>query len=534
MRESATCIIGFIVTAVAGCAVGPNYKRPDPPMPAEWSGLHSPVVTTQPAVPTTQPTAQPADLAQWWRNLNDPALDSLIARAIASNLDLRVAAARIREARAERDSAAAGLLPHVNVSTSSQYSGASLNSGPKSSGDTSALQDARDAAINSAMQSLAGGQGIDPASIASSAVTQGVNQALTHRFGKTEETAHRGQNLFQAGFDATWELDVFGGIRRGVEAAEADTAAAVEDRRAVVVSLVSEVALNYVQLRGYQRRLQIARHNIDVQRETVGLTQQRLSAEFASQLEVAQAKAQLATTTAQVPALQDSIRQTIHQLGVLLGQPPGALIAELEQSTPLPMSPPEVPIGLPSDLLRRRPDIRSAERQLAATTARIGEAVADLFPKFSLSGSFGAQSRDIRHLLERDSLGWSIGPAISWPIFQGGAIRANIAIQNARQEQALATYEQTVITALKEVEDTLSAYSTEQVRRQSLEEAVTNSQEATDLSMKLYTGGMSGFLNVLNAQGSLYSSQDALVQSDTTVVTNLIALYKALGGGWEE
>lgn len=502
-------------------------------MPSGWSGLRPGVATTAPAQPTTRPTEQPADLAAWWRGLNDPTLDTLIDRAIASNLDMRIATARIREARAQARSAAAGLLPQLDLSSSYRYSGSSLNAGPKSSDGTSALRSARNAAINTAVQSAAAGQGIDPAAMASSAASQGLNQALGNRLLDNSETSPRGQNLFQAGFDATWEIDLFGGIRRGVEAADADVAATVEDRRAVMVSLVSEVALNYIQLRGDQRRLAIARQNIDTQSKTVDVTQRRLAVEFASRLEVAQAKTQLANTTSQVPVLQDSIRQRIYQLSVLLGQPPDTLLAELEQAAPIPASPPEVPIGLPSELLRRRSDVRSAERQLAASTARIGEAIADLFPRFSLTGSFGTQSRNVNHLLEKNSLTWSVGPAVSWPIFQGGAIRANIQIQNARQEQALAAYEQSVLTALRDVESALSAYAHEQARRHSLLDAVQTSQEATVLSLRLYTEGMAEFLNVLDAQGQLFSSQDALVQCDTAVVADLIALYKALGGGWE-
>jgi len=212
---------------------------------------------------------------------------------------------------------------------------------------------------------------------------------------------------------------------------------------------------------------------------------------------------------------------------------PGALVPELDGHAAIPANPPEVPIGLPSDLVRRRPDVCSAERQLAAATARIGEAVAELFPKFSLTGSFGTQSRDIRHMLDRNSIGWSVGPAVSWPIFEGGRIRANIEIQNARQEQAVGAYEQIVLNAFNEVEAALSAYLNEQVRRQSLQEAVRTSRQATDLSTQLYVRGMTTFLNVLDAQRALYVSEEALVQSDTAIITDLIALYKALGGGWE-
>lgn len=524
---------GLLSVLGLGCTVGPDYRRPDLPMPPEWSGLQSEAATTQPASPTTRPTSEPCEMGMWWRKLNDPTLDSLIDRAAESNLDLRMATARVREARAQRSFVAAGLWPQIGGAGSYNYSGGSLNTGRDSSGGTGLGTQARNTAINSAVQSLMNGQGIDPAQIASNTAKQTLSTAINNKLAEDGQASHRGQNMFQAGFDASWELDVFGGVRRGVEAADADIIASVEDRRTVIVSLVSEVAREYVQLRGYQRRLAIALKNIEAQRETVELTQERLSVGFTNDLEVAQARTQLATTTSQVPVLQDAIRQTIYRLSILVALPPGALVAELEEASAIPASPPEVPIGLPSELLRRRPDVSSAERQLAAATARIGEAIADLFPKFSITGSFGTQSRDIRYMLDRDSLVWSLGPAISWPVFQGGRIRANIEIQNARQEQALAAYEQTVLNALNEVEAALSAYLNEQIRRQALLEAVETSRRATELSTELYVRGLGAFLNVLEAQRSLYATEEALVQSDTAIITDLIALYKALGGGWE-
>ena len=317
-----------------------------------------------------------------------------------------------------------------------------------------------------------------------------------------------------------------------MEAADADLAASEESCRDVLVTLLSEVALNYVRLRGAQRRLVIARDNIRAQQDTVELTETRHKHGFTSELDVTQARTQLASTQSQVPLLENEIKQAIYQISVLLAQPPASLMEELATDRPIPTTPPEIPIGLPSDLLRRRPDVRSAERQLAAATARIGEATADLFPRFSLTGSFGPQSRDIRHILDRNSLAWSVGPQMSWPVFDGWRIRANIQVQNARQEQALAAYERTVLTALQDVENALVAYANEQVRRQSLAEAVQAGQQSTDLSNELYTHGMTVFLNVLESQRALYALQDQLAQSETTVVTNLIALYKALGGGW--
>lgn len=529
MRLAWALPIGLL--AAGACTVGPNYVKPETQTPEGWSSLDPQAIATQPAGPTTQPSPQPADAATWWKELSDPTLDSLINRAIESNLTLKVATARVREARAFRTSVAADLWPQIASSGSYRYSGASQNTGPKSS-DPSVLKDARNTAITTAAQGLIAGQGIDPATVASSAANRAVTGVISNKLADDGQS-HRGSNLFQAGFDASWEIDVFGGIRRGVEAAEAEIQAAVEDERSVLVSLIAEVALNYVELRGFQRRLEIALDNIEIQRNSLALTEQRFGAGFAAGLDVAQARSQLASTTSQVPALMDAIRRSIYQLSVLLGQTPDALVAELEQAAPIPANPPDVPIGLPSDLLRRRPDIRFAERQLAAATARIGEATADLFPRFSLNGSFGLASRNINNLVKRDSILWSVGPAVSWPVFQGGRILANIEIQNAVQEQAFATYQQTVLTAFQEVETALSAYQNEQVRRQSLAQAVEASETSAKLSKDLYAQGLAEFLNVIDSQRALYATQDALVQSDTAVITDLIALYKALGGGWD-
>ena len=530
----------LLATIGGGCAVGPNYHTPETKTPDGWS-------TTQPAVATSQP----AQLATWWQTLHDPLLDSLMERAVASNLDLRIATARVREARAQRDVASAAFWPTINLGGSYNYSGSSENVGSGASAKPRRFGlpsvSLSEGTVGTGPHVTISPQRIGPLSPGGSraptvslapgsfSVPGGLGPAgLTLSPPTRTPAVSRQQNLFQAGFDATWELDVFGGTRRAVEATDADLAAFEEGRRGVLVSLISEVALDYVQLRGFQRRLAIADENIVAQTDILRLTRIKSQGGFGNDLDIAQAQAQLATTQAQVPLLQTGIRQTIYQLSALLGQPPDALIAELESVAPLPATPPDVPTGLPSELLRRRPDVRQAERQLAAATARIGEAMADLFPKFSLTGSFGPTASDARHLLDSRSLGWSLGPAVNWPIWEGGAIRANIEVQNARQEQALATYEQTVLTAFADVESALVAYSSEKVRHESLAVAVASNQRSTELSKELYSrGGLTPFLNVLISEQALYASQDQLVQSETTTVENLIALYKALGGGWE-
>jgi len=469
-------IVCFVTTAlVAGCKVGPNYKTPPTTMPSEFAELNPTTQrSTRPA--TTQPVA--GNLAQWWMTFNDPVMDHLIREAVESNLDLRIATARVREARASRGVTASRLFPDVNANGQYSYNQAS-NSG-------------------------------------------------------TFPISPRTYNFWQAGFDASWELDVFGGIQRGVEAADADIQTTVEQRRDTLVSLMAEVGRNYIQLRGAQRQLAITRQNVASQQDTLDLTKQRFDAGITSEVDVVRQRAQVESTASEIPQLEITIRQSIHALGVLLGRDPGSLLAELVPDGPLPQAPGMLPVGLPSELLRRRPDVRAAERALAAQTARIGEATAELFPKFSITGSFGQQSTEFKQLFNATSNFWSIGPSFTLPIFNAGRIKSNIEVQNARQEQALATYEQTVLRSLQDVEDALVAYDREQARRINLAAAVEANKRAVDLSNQLYTRGLIDFLSVHDAERALFLSEDALAISDTTVSTNLVALYKALGGGWEE
>ena len=461
--------LGFL----AGCKVGPNYQPPRADVPAHWA---SPLAGGE--------TNQPAAEAEWWKSFRDAELDSLIARSVTSNLDLRMAAARVREARAARGVVAADLWPSLNASGSYANERVSKNS-PQ-------------------LKSL----------------------PLPPSFPFVN-------NVYQAGFDAAWELDVFGGTRRAVEAANADIASAEYGRRNVLLSLLSEVARNYMQARGFQRRLGIVRLNIQAQRHGLALTQDRLRAGLGRQLDVDQATALLANTEAQVPVLETGFNASAYHLGILLGQPPGAVLEELSKEAPIPASPPEVPVGLPSDLLLRRPDIRQAERALAAATARIGVAVADLFPKFSLTGNVGAQSVSPGTWFTAASTFWSVGPTVQWRIFDAGRIRSNIRVQNARQEQALAQYEQTVLVSFEDVENALTSYAKEQIHRQSLMTAVQANQHALEISRQYYRSGLADFLNVLESERSLYQTQDALVQSELAVSLDVVAVHKALAGGWK-
>jgi len=452
-----------------GCLVGPNYRPPQANVPTAWTGV-SEAAVSQPSVAT----AQPAQLAQWWRVFNDPNLTALVEEALKVNLDLQLAEARLRQARAAQGVAAGGLWPAVNASAlyrRSQPSGA-------------------------------------PA-------------------------AARAQPLYQAGLDAAWELDLFGGISRSVEAADADVEAAQENLRDVQVSLIAEIALNYVQLRSFQQQIVIAQDNLRAQKHTADLTRQRLGAGFVSALDVANAEAQVATTQSQIPILQSAARQSIYALSILLARFPAELAPDLSQPGPVPVAPALVPVGLPSDLLRRRPDIRQAEAQLHAATAQIGVATADFFPRFSLTGSLGWENPRLSALTDHASRFWSYGPAASWPIFQGGSIISNVRVREAIRDQTLLAYQKTVLTALQEVENALVAFAREQEHRQALSDAVAANRRALDLALQLYTQGQTDFLNVLNAQRSLYASEEAWVQSNQNVAANFVALYKALGGGWE-
>jgi NodT family efflux transporter outer membrane factor (OMF) lipoprotein len=482
--------VAVLMALLQGCLISPRARLSSLPVPDDWSAAQDLEITTDGA-PQTRPVAE---LTRWWRTLNDPLLHSLIDRAVATNLDVREAEARIREARALRTVTAAEAWPLIDVSGSYTRSRRS------------------ESVISVPSGSPSGGTGGTAGSF----------------FGFGGE-----QEFFQTSFDASWELDIFGRVRWSVEATEADIAAAEDNRRDVLVTLLAEVARQYVELRGFQYRLAIARENIQAQQESVELTRARFQAGLTSALDVAEAEALLANTRAQVPTLESGARQSIHRLGVLLGQAPGALLEELSSPTPIPAATLDGSIGLPAELLRRRPDVRRAEHELTAATARVGAAAADLYPRFSLTGIVGFQSLDLADLAEWPSRFWATGPTVRWPVFDAGRIRANIRVQDARQEQALARYERTLLRSLEDVENALVAYAREQERRHLLVEAVRADREAVTLATERYTGGLTDFLNVILAQRALYTSQDALAQSETAVVVNLIALYKALGGGWE-
>jgi NodT family efflux transporter outer membrane factor (OMF) lipoprotein len=505
-----------IALLLAGCQVGPNYKKPDVPVEKSFAEMNT--STTQPS----QMTARPIPITQWWASFRDPRLDSLIDRALQQNLDLQQAESRIRQARFQRGIIASGLFPNLDVTAGYQHARGSKNislplGGTSSSGGGSTAGGA--SMIERPAQASANSSGAPPGGPQSPLGLGGLPGVDT--------------DLYQVGFDSTWELDLFGQTRRSIEAASADVAAAFEDHRAVLISLLGEVARTYIDLRGYQEQLVIAQRNLAAERDTLEIIEERRRAGIVSDLDVSQQTTQLSNTAAVIPQLQAQARVSIHALGILLGEDPDALASELDASQPLPPIPPEVPVGLPSDLLRRRPDVRRAERQLAAATARVGVATADLYPQFSITGQFGLDSSKSNQLAEWASRYYLVSPGVRWPIFDAGKIRGNIELQNELTHQAAIAYQQSILQALREVEDAIANYRQEQVRHVSLADSVTSSRDAVALATDQYRQGVVSFLTVLDAERSLYSSEDALAQSDRNIAADLVALYKALGGGWE-
>ncbi|HWZ63149.1 MAG TPA: efflux transporter outer membrane subunit [Steroidobacteraceae bacterium] len=461
------------IASAAGCAVGPNSRPAPPSAPPAWD---APV--------TNGLTDKSSAASSWWASFNDAELDSLIERATQSNLDLRVAEARLQQARAVRAGTTADLAPQVNASASAARAKQSQN------------------------QPLIG--------------------SLPLPRGFPFE-----YSVYQAGFDASWELDVFGGQRRAHEAATADWEGAIEARNDAMVSLLAEVARNYVELRGSQQRLGIARRDLKLQEEATDLTRARFRGGVATELDVIREAALLASQQAAIPSLETTVRAAMHALAVLLARQPGELVAELSPVTNVPPVPPLVPIGLPADLLRRRPDVRRAERQLAAETARIGVAKSDWFPKVSLIGDAGAESVSVSSWFEPGSRFWSIGPSIQWKALDFGRVRAEVDAQTAVQEAALAAYQKAVLVSLQEAENAIVAYAQEQNRHRALSDAVAENRRALQLADSLYSYGRVNFLDVLDARRTLYQSDDQLALSDQSVSLDLIVLYKALGGGWQ-
>jgi NodT family efflux transporter outer membrane factor (OMF) lipoprotein len=430
---------------------------------------------------SAQLSAQPAELERWWQRLEDPVLDQLVERAIGDGLDLRSALARVSEARALRGIAAADRVPTVDAFGSYEHRSESENT----------------------------------------------------PFGPfAPET-----DITTLGIDAAWEVDLWGRVRRSVEAADAELEATVEDARDVAVIVAAETARTYVELRAFQLRLEIALRNVSLQEQTLELVRARQEAGLVGERDVAQAATNVEFTRSRVPELEVGLRAAENRLAVLLGRAPGMLPAELAAalaaSAPVPRAPTSFAVGVPADLVRRRADVRRAERALAAEVARIGMAEGDLYPRLALFGSLGVAADPVEDLFESDSGFASIGPSLRWNIFDGGRLRNRVRAQDARADQALIAWEQTVLLALEEAENAMTGFVREQVRRGSLGLAAEQARLAVELARTEYEAGLTDFQSVLSSERALADLEDGLALSDSAVTTQLVALCKALGGGFE-
>jgi NodT family efflux transporter outer membrane factor (OMF) lipoprotein len=454
--------------------VGPDYRLPETRPPSKWAGAKDHRNVPPPV--------------EWWKVFGDPTLDRLIREAAAFNLDVKQTGARIAGARAQRHGTLAAGLPSLDARGN----------------------------ISQRHNDFQTGGGATP-----------FNPASGGFFGGNTLI-----DIVQAGFDVQWEIDPAGGLFRALEAADASIEAEQNNRRAALVSLMGEVARTYVEIRANQRQVAITRDNLRTQEDTLNLTRARARAGLNSEQEVAQQTAQAEFTRSQLPAFEMAAKQAVYALAVLLAKPPGTMLYLLETEGRVPEAPVGVAADLPSELLRRRPDVMRAERQLASATAQLGEATADLYPKINLTGFLGMQNTK---LSDFSPIGksWAMGAGIKTPIFNWGRIRANIDNKDALREQTLLAYQATVLNAFKEVEDALIAYAKEQERRAALTQSVDASALAVKLSEERYIRGLTAFLDVLETQRALYQAQSNLVASNARVATSLVALYKALGGGWQ-
>ncbi len=464
-----TMFLIVIASLLLSCIkVGPDYETLETKMPDEWYETI-----------TYGLNEGTANLETWWTVFNDPILNDLISEAHEGNLDLKQAAERVIQARTQVKFTVGDYFPIVQ------------------------------------------GQG----SIEKSRESEGLSLSVPPPQTRTD-------TFFDLGGAASWEIDLWGRIARSVESAEASDEASVESYRDTLVVLFSEVASNYILVRTLQSQIKIAYQNIELQKKTLKLTQDRFKAGISPLLDVRQAELNLATTESTVPNLVTSLEQAINRIGVLLGDYPSSLHAELSKPYPIPKPPHDVAIGLPAELLRQRPDIRQAEREVAAQTAQIGVATADLFPQFSLFGTIALEAVDSVSFFSSSNLTFGLGPQVVWNIFQGGQLRYNIEIQKSITEELFLNYKNIVLQALEEVENAMVAYVQEINRLKSLERSVVAAQSAVDLVETLYKSGLTDFQNVLDSQRSLFQQEDQLVESRGDVLQDLVSLYQALGGGW--
>ncbi|NBY23810.1 MAG: efflux transporter outer membrane subunit, partial [Gammaproteobacteria bacterium] len=457
----------LVFGSLQGCMVGPDYRTPDPVLPDRWQAARSKDLGLKPI--------SQSQLKDWWKTFDDPLLDQLIARAQQGNLDLKMAFTRIEQARAERLANRADLFPKVGA-----------------------------LAIPAHFDNLIPGSG--------------------------QRGSAGGTNFFLAGFDALWEVDVFGRLRRKLEAASAVTEGAQEDYREAWVMVTSEVARTYTEYRNFQHQIRITTANLESQRHTLKLTEQLYQEGVGTRYDVARAKAQTETTSAMLPAINGQLIAAQHRLELLIGEKPGALQVKLSAPQKLPQTATRNLLTRPADTLRYRPDIRGAEKDLEAATATQGAAFAELFPKISIAAFAGLQNSDLENLFRSSAFSWASGSAIMQPIFNFGRIRAGIDLADARQKEAYLHYEKTVLEALGEAETAMTRFLQEEERRQQLKGAIKDLRESHRLAELRYREGISTFLDVLDAERILYQEELSLAQSEAQATIYQIALYKALGG----
>lgn len=473
-RLSTLCwpALAVLVFSLSACQVGHEFKAPEASGQVDWLPLRG-----ESALSRTQATPIRPD---WWQVFNDPLLSSLIQRATASNIDLKIAATRLEQSRAARQVIGGDQLPDVSAGLGYQR------------------------ARNSA-------------------------EGLSDPSGKAGKSAF---NLWDGGFDASWELDLWGRVRREVEAADAAVAVSENDRRGVLLSLQAETARDYLQLRGVQETLSVTRQNLEVSRNSLSLSKERFSSGVATHLDVAEASAQVATVEARLPILEQRQAQLINALGLLLAQSPRVLQGELERPNDATQIATAIPVGLPSELALRRPDILQAQARMHVAAASVGVAEGDFYPRIVLSGNLGFQSMQLSDFGSWGSRQFGIGPQLSLPIFEGGRLRGMLHLREAQEQEAALTYQQTVLRAWQEIDDGMSLYNATQLQQARLEEAVEHDQLALATAKQQYVEGAVDFLNVLTVQRALLASQEQRVESSTAQGQALVGLYKALGGGW--
>jgi NodT family efflux transporter outer membrane factor (OMF) lipoprotein len=462
----------LLTVTLTACTVGPDFQKPETTQIADWAKP----AKSAPSQAVSEPLNE-----RWWEVFHDPQLSALTQRAVRSNLDLQLASSRLQQSRAARQVISADRYP--NTAATGSY-----------------------------------------------ARERNSSKGLSDPSGHNGDSAF---NLWDAGFSASWELDFWGRVRRETEAADANLEVAENDRRGVLLAVLADTAQNYIQLRGVQNTRAVTEQNLDVARHSLKLSQLRLADGVATDLDVAEAAAQVAAIESRLPALEQRQSQLINAISLLMGEPPQALAKELSTDAAVPRSPLQVAIGLPSQLAERRPDIRQAEARLHAATANIGVAKGDFYPRITLSGNLSSQAMQLSDFGSWSSRAFGIGPQFSLPLFDGGRLRGMLQLREAQQQEAAVAYQQTVLRAWHEIDDQLTAYNSSQRRRDSLAEAVRQNQIALRTAQQQYVEGVVDFVNVLTVQGALLATQEQWVESSAGVSLAMVGLYKALGGGWE-